>query len=239
MIVTLDFWNTMVVARTGGEARRRARTEHLHALVRRYRDDVTDDALASARRSAHARFDAVWKEEHRTLGASDLLRYLWDELALPVSEDEHAETVRIYEESLLDGPPELTPGLRAFITEAAKHHRLGIISDTMFSPGRVIRQLLDRHGLLDAFDAFAFSDETGCAKPDRRAFAWILDAVDGQPDHAAHVGDLRRTDVSGAINSGWTAIQYTGVHADAPENGPAPHAVAPDWDAVHAALTTR
>ncbi|MEO1479185.1 MAG: HAD family hydrolase [Bacteroidota bacterium] len=236
MVVTLDFWNTMVVAKTGGEARRRARTDHLLALVQRYRRDATEDLVADARRSAHARFDAVWKAEHRTLGADDLLRFLWDELALPVSDAEHAETVRVYEEGLLIGPPDLTPGLVDFVQDMAGRVRLGIISDTMFSPGRVIRRLLDRHGLLEAFGMFAFSDETGCAKPDPRAFATILDETEAAPSQASHVGDLRRTDVAGAIEAGWTAIQYTGVHVDDAANGPAPHAVAPDWDAVAAAL---
>ncbi|MEM8560132.1 MAG: HAD family hydrolase, partial [Bacteroidota bacterium] len=230
---------TMVVAKTGGEARRQARTDHLLALVQRYRRDATEDLLADARRTAHARFDAVWKAEHRTLGADNLLRFLWDALALPVTDAEHAETVRIYEESLLVGPPDLTPGLSDFVQGVAGRVRLGIISDTMFSPGRVIRRLLDRHGLLDAFDAFAFSDETGCAKPDPRAFATILDATEGAPARATHVGDLRRTDIAGALDAGWTAIQYTGVHEDAVANGPAPHAVAPDWDAVSAALDAR
>ncbi|MEL7360740.1 MAG: HAD family hydrolase [Bacteroidota bacterium] len=236
MVVTLDFWNTMVVARTGGEARQSARTDHLLALVQRYRHDATEDVLADARRGAHARFDAVWKAEHRTLGADDLLRFLWDELALPVTDGEHAETVCVYEESLLVGPPDLTPGLADFVHDVAGRVRLGIISDTMFSPGHVIRRLLDRHGLLHAFDAFAFSDETGCAKPDLRAFATILDETGAEPAQASHVGDLRRTDIAGALDAGWTAIQYTGVHEDEAANGPAPHAVAPDWDAVAAAL---
>ncbi|MEM6782891.1 MAG: HAD family hydrolase [Bacteroidota bacterium] len=239
MVVTLDFWNTMVVAQTGGDARRQARTEHLLALVRRHRDELTHDDLARARRAAHARFDTVWKAEHRTLGADDLLRYLWDELALTVTDDEHVETVRVYEESLLVGAPDLTPGLVAFVHDAARHHRLGIISDTMFSPGRVIRQLLDRHDVLGAFDVFAFSDETGCAKPDPRAFSTILDETGAAPCEATHVGDLRRTDVAGALTANWTAIQYTGVHEDDPSHGPAPDAVAPDWDAVAAALEDR
>ena len=38
------------------------------------------------------------------------------------------------------------------------------------------------------------------------------------PSRAAHVGDNRRTDVSGALGLGMTAVRYTGI-ADRPTNG--------------------
>ena len=40
------------------------------------------------------------------------------------------------------------------------------------------------------------------------------------PSRAAHVGDLRRTDVAGALALGMTAVRYTGAFDDVDGEGP-------------------
>ncbi|HEX2849904.1 MAG TPA: HAD hydrolase-like protein, partial [Acidimicrobiales bacterium] len=45
------------------------------------------------------------------------------------------------------------------------------------------------------------------------------------PERAAHIGDLRRTDVAGALGMGMLSLRYTGVFDDADFDGPDAHHV--------------
>lgn len=98
---------------------------------------------------------------------------------------------------------------------------MAIVCDVGFTPGSELRRHLDRHGLLGYFDAWAFSDEVGVYKPDRRIFEHALAGV-GAPDpgRCAHVGDRRRTDIAGAQRLGMRAVRLTAVFDDDPSQGP-------------------
>ena len=65
-------------------------------------------------------------------------------------------------------------------------------------------------------------DRVGTFKPDPVIFDHALSGLGGvDPHDAAHVGDLRRTDVAGALGRGVRAVRYTGVYDDpgSPEDG--------------------
>lgn len=233
--LTIDFWNTMVVARTGGAAREQQRFAHLAQAMHRCGGPSDEPRLRTAYRAAVDRFNATWERDHQTPATAELVRCIWDALALEIDEALHAETVTVFEEGLLHGPPDLADGLAEALAWAADRYRLGVISDTMFSPGRVIRRLLDERGLLRYFDVCIFSDETGFSKPDPRAFHQAAAALGVAPDELAHVGDLRRTDVAGARGVQATALLYTGVHDD-DGPGPDPDAVLAHWRALPDAL---
>ena len=227
--LTIDFWNTMVVARTGGEARQRQRLDHVLGVARLCRPGATEELVREAFRAATKRYQTAWQHDHRTPACSDLVGGIWDALGIDADAEQHAEAVRIFEEGLLFGPPDLAEGLDEALAWAAGRYRLGLLSDTMFSPGRVIRRLLDERGLLSYFHACVFSDETGAAKPARSAFDAVRTALDVPFDEIVHIGDLRRTDVAGAQQAGARALLYTGIREDA-EGEAEPDAVLPHWD---------
>ncbi len=70
----------------------------------------------------------------------------------------------------------------------------------------VPRLMLERHGLLDRFSAFVFSDESGFLKPHERPFRLALAALSVAPWETVHVGDSEHRDVVGALNQGMTAV---------------------------------
>ena len=99
--------------------------------------------------------------------------------------------------------------------------RIGIICDVGMTPSTTLRAHLERSGVLDLFDEWSFSDEVGVYKPDRRIFERALAALGGVPaERAAHVGDIRRTDVAGALGMGMTAVRYTGIEDDTTADHP-------------------
>lgn len=99
-----------------------------------------------------------------------------------------------------------------------------LICDTGFSPGTVVRELLQREGLLDLLATQIFSNETGVSKPSPRIFQVALDRLQTSPAATVHVGDLRRTDIAGARQMGMATIRITEHHDDQSEY--------PDADAV-------
>ena len=229
--LTIDFWNTMVVARTNGERRQQQRLDFLREVAGAHRPGIDENVILAAIKTASRRYLDDWRERHVTPQCTELVGCIWETLEIETTAAQHEEAVRIFEEGLLFGPPAFAEGLEDALEWAAAHYRLGIISDTMFSPGRVIRQLLDQRGVLRYFDAFVFSDEVGFSKPDRRAFVQAGAALDAAPGKIAHIGDLRRTDVAGAQQAGLHAILFTGVRHDDDEV-PAPDAVLSHWNTL-------
>jgi putative hydrolase of the HAD superfamily len=99
--------------------------------------------------------------------------------------------------------------------------RLGIICDVGFTPSPVLLRHLERHGLLEYFDHWSFSDEVGVYKPHPRIFQHALAGLGGfEPGRCVHVGDRRRTDVAGAQALGMRAVRITSVFEDEPDQGP-------------------
>jgi FMN phosphatase YigB (HAD superfamily) len=117
---------------------------------------------------------------------------------------------------------ELTPGVEEALAQLDEAGvRLGIVCDVGFTSGRQLRAVLDRAGILGRFDGWAFSDEVGAYKPDPAIFRHALEDIGGvAPDEAAHIGDLRRTDVAGSRAMGMVSIRYRGANDDPPEDGP-------------------
>jgi putative hydrolase of the HAD superfamily len=106
---------------------------------------------------------------------------------------------------------------------AAAGLRRALVCDTGFTPGRVVRQLLDRTGLLDLLEVLAFSDEVGVPKPEARIFEHALGPLATLPAAALHVGDLRRTDIAGARRLGMRTVRIRDHFDDPSEHLEADH----------------
>jgi hypothetical protein len=118
------------------------------------------------------------------------------------------------------GPtPALRQRLEARLAHLAERHGRKV----SFSPGRVVRRLLDRAGLLALLEVQAFSDEVGVPKPERRIFERALAGLGSAPGAALHVGDLRRTDVAGARELGMRTVRIRHHHDDCSDHPEADH----------------
>lgn len=209
--VTFDFWNTIARVPSGAmtEARRLAITSACNGCG----TEVEPKLLAAALEEVGQRWERSWGEGvhlHPRQGAEMLVR------ALGV-EDAAGQMVA---EAFLDAGRrvdlELGPGIGdALAALNERSVRVGIVCDVGFSGGELLRELLDREGLLRHFDGWSFSDETGHYKPAPPAFEAALAALRARPEEAMHVGDLRRTDVAGAAVLGMKTARYRGMHDDA------------------------
>ena len=205
--VTFDFWQTLYQGTFAQEERLRLLEETLarHSQSRPYAD------LKAAYRHTLSIWERFWREEHRSITSERWLHEILLALDADLPEDVLTDLCRSIEEILLhsDGP-RLVPGVAETLPRLSRRYRLGIISDTGLTPGRVLRKLLHRDGLLLHFHALTFSDETGTTKPLPEQFLRTLDALKARPEQSAHIGDLPETDLVGARAVGMKAVLFLG-----------------------------
>jgi FMN phosphatase YigB (HAD superfamily) len=73
------------------------------------------------------------------------------------------------------------------------------------TPGRVMRRVLERAGILGFFSHCTFSNELGVTKRWRQAFTSTLASLGVPPGEALHVGDSPEADLRGAKAVGMRA----------------------------------
>jgi len=209
--VTFDFWNTLFVD-FGAAERERRRAARLREELGALGFDPPGGAVEEALAAGYQYFEEVWHREARTPDTAEILTVIVTTLQVRLPAETMTRLVRDFGCMLLDVPPEPAPGAPRVIRELAGRYRLAVICDTGYSPGGVLRELLARHGMLDAFGYLYFSNEGGMSKPDPRVFRRVLDALGVPAPQAAHVGDMQRTDVAGAQGAGMWAVHFLGAN---------------------------
>ncbi len=210
--VTFDFWNTLFVDARGRE-REILRAGILGDALKAAGLDVTDHLIGESLLASWDHFDAVWLHEQRTPLCAELVEAILASMSATLPAPAFDELVTRFERLVLELPPEPTPGAVYAMPELAERYRLAVICDTGYSPGSVLRELLEKHGLLAYFDYTYFSNEHGMSKPDTRVFVHTLQELEVRPSEAAHVGDIQRTDVAGAQAAGMTAVHFVGANS--------------------------
>jgi putative hydrolase of the HAD superfamily len=219
--VTFDFWNTLVGEDPVAFEYRR---EQLRELLGSRGEGLSDEQVNAAFEHAWQAYVKAWKG-NQPFGARDAVPVMLARLGIEDPDDALvAAVVDSIERPVGDRRPPLAPNIAGTLEVLRSAGvRLGIICDVGLTPSVELRRWLDAHGVLRFFDHWSFSDEVGVFKPDpvifNHALAGIGAARGGapvDPGRAAHVGDLRRTDIAGALAMGMTAVRYKGV-ADDPE----------------------
>jgi putative hydrolase of the HAD superfamily len=175
--------------------------------------DIDDADAARLLDEAWSRHDDAWKQVE-TFGPGRMAAYCLE--AKGIFDDEPiAQLTQEFEEaSLKSGVIPVEGAEHTLQRLEAAGIRRALICDTGFTPGRVIRELLDQAGLLPYLEVLCFSDEVGIPKPGNEIFAKALAELGVRPPEAIHVGDLRRTDIAGAHDVGMHAARFKGVHDD-------------------------
>jgi putative hydrolase of the HAD superfamily len=213
-VVSFDCWSTLLAEHDWPWA---------HALRVAALADAAQEAGSQVDRAACARaFDAAWGHQQqlweggRATGAHEVASWALAELGLAHSHPAQDHLVRRFEEASHTSRVVEVDGALALL-RALERAGVGrvLVCDTGLTPGRVVRRLLDRVGLLDLLEVLAFSDEVGAPKPDPRAFLAALEPLGVDPKEALHVGDLRRTDVAGARALGMRSVRIHAYHDDA------------------------
>ncbi|MCI0445506.1 HAD family hydrolase [bacterium] len=209
-LITFDFWNTLFVDR-GEEIRNDMRKEFAFSRLQEYKPDLTKDELNAAFEVARFDFELQWRT-YTTSTMNKYVQVVCNELGIGISQDDQEEIVGFFETVLLQHQPLLIPNAGDAVKNAKARLKVGLISDTGYSPGRTLRKIMGNHGIESHFDSFSFSNETGYLKPRLESFLQILHDLKIRPEEAVHIGDLEHTDIAGAKRIGMKAIKFIGAN---------------------------
>jgi len=223
--VTFDFWNTLVGEAQG--AVRSARRASWSAVLVAAGHDAAPERLDAAFSAAWDAYELEWRAGRHVAPAA-AAELAIDALDLELSPAARALLRAAFDEAGEQVDLRLAPGVEDVLAALGDAGvRVGIVCDVGFTSSSRLRAVLARHGVLGRFDGWAFSDEVGEYKPSPVIFRHALAALGGvDPARAAHVGDLRRTDIAGALGMGMRAVRYTGLHDDAEVGVEADHVIA-------------
>jgi putative hydrolase of the HAD superfamily len=210
--VTFDCWGTLLYEPDplpGFQRRLAALAEAAAGAGVRPAADTVRAALDTAWR----RHIALW-ERGVSSGAAEIGAFALAELGVGDADVAARLATRLAEASLACRVLALD-GARASLERLAEAGlRRALVCDTGFTPGRLVRELLDRSGLLEHLEVCVFSDEVGVPKPHPSVFRAALAPLGTAPAEAVHVGDLRRTDVAGARGAGMGSVRIRWHHDD-------------------------
>jgi putative hydrolase of the HAD superfamily len=208
--VTFDFWHTLVAEHPG--TLRRMQLEHWSSLLARAGQGREGAEIETVFAKNWQRFEEHWWTNTGQYTPTDSVTFIAEELSVDMTDELRAALIDSYrvvgEAAELEVAPNLEACLRS-LREAGI--RLGIVCDVGLTSSPTLRARLERLGVLDAFDAWSFSDETGVFKPAPEAFRAALDPLGVEPSDAAHIGDNERTDIAGANALGMVSIRYQGL----------------------------
>ena len=209
--VTLDFWGTLVVDGPGADERYRA--PRLHGWQRVLAGagcDVSAAALGAAYDASLRILHGVWRNDRDVAVAyhvEAILASLDPAIAPALDVKVRDALVEAYAAPLSLVPPAFDGAADTILNSLrARGYLLGIISNVLRTPGRVLRDLLAARGLLSLFTAITFSDEAEWRKPAKQIFALTLERLAVSPAAAVHVGDDEILDVAGARQAGLGSV---------------------------------
>jgi FMN phosphatase YigB (HAD superfamily) len=210
--VTFDFWSTLVDGRLTPE-RTAARLARLHAAIVGAGHAVTPEELQRAFDFSLERVSTAARESLEDVGPPGRWAELARELGIPEGLIPYEVVEKAYEDITLEPMPESMPHVhQALDAMRERGFRMAVICNTGMAGGRVLREVLRRHGLLEFFGVTVFSNEFGVSKPHPSIFAHTLGLLgDVDPREALHVGDVEELDVEGARRAGlWSALYAPG-----------------------------
>ncbi len=214
--ITFDLWDTVFIddsdepkRKAAGRASKKEERRDIvfdyanrHKNVEREFVNIVYDTVDEA-------FRKVWHDQHVTWTVEERLTIIFKALKVELDVDELKEAVRLHEEMELEFRPDFIPGVHQAVKALHGKYKLGVISDAIFSPGRVLRQILEGEDLLQYFDSFVFSDEIGCAKPESLVFEQSFKNFNVQPHEVVHIGDREHNDILGPKKMGMKAVLCT------------------------------
>ncbi|RLD83164.1 MAG: hypothetical protein DRJ10_04020 [Bacteroidetes bacterium] len=211
--ITFDLWDTVFIDDTDEPKRKAAgrpsKPVERRQLVKQFVDkhqQVSLDIVNAVYDAQDAAFRKVWHDQHITWEVRDRMEIILKGLGVKLPENELLELVKLHEEMELEYRPNFVDGVHEAIKTLSKDYKLAVISDTIFSPGTVLRKLLEGEGLLQYFNTFVFSDEAGCSKPAECVFNAAQKGLDVEFNEMVHIGDREHNDIFGPKKMGMHSI---------------------------------
>ena len=215
-----DLWGTLVVDEPGqGEQRAEARVRRLTEALRLSQWPAPPEAVAAAVQATIDSLDDV-HQENRDLEADEREALFFRHLDPSLRPErnlapEGAAAVRAaIVESALYSRPQLAAGAVELLGSLrARGLRLALVSNTGFSPGSALRELLADLGIAGFFTAQVYSDELRAWKPAPAMFDEAVFSLGVAAGESIFVGDTPESDILGAQSFGFRLTAQIGDKA--------------------------
>lgn len=204
--ITFDFWCTLF-RDANGSVRHAFRVNALSKAT-----GISDSEADVTLREIMDYFMRKHLETQHTLTPRDAVELACKKHQVHLERKNAEDLAEVFGTAILVHPPVPVDNALEAVKAAAEKGPVALISDTGFSPGRNLRILLEREGFLPLFKSFAFSDETGVAKPQRFMFESTAERLGVASNELLHIGDLEPTDIVGAHQVNSRAGLFTEVN---------------------------
>ncbi|MFQ5891298.1 MAG: HAD family hydrolase [Candidatus Methanofastidiosia archaeon] len=212
--VTFDLWDTLIVGDEEYNLKlRRARLLEISEILSLEREEVEKAYISSSRRI----YEIFRKPSH--ISVREQIEIFLDGLKLEVN---YKILEKTWTETLLKLPPKFMPGTRQVLeTLRDRNLKIGLISNTLRTPGKIFRIFFERIGIGEYFDHLTFSNEIGFVKPQPEIFRNALKNLKVKPHQTLHVGDMMDADIFGSKRVGMKTCLL--------ENSESNHEIEPDF----------
>lgn len=208
-VVSFDLWNTILSGKDSKNFKEYRFTK-LEKIFSKYGYELKrDEYYFAIDKTWDVFFNGEWLEKKYTPTTSSSVRTFLSYLSFEnYPEQFFVELVNFMEKSFLDSEVSFIENMDLLIKRLSPDFKLTLISDTGFTPGKYLREVLKKVGIYHDFSLFIFSDEIGVSKPDRRIFEFVIRYFDCKPEEVIHIGDIPATDVKGALDAGMKVVHF-------------------------------
>lgn len=208
--VTFDLWHTLVFdTKEMNEFWTDGRIDGMLEILNANGHQLERNAILEAYARSGAIFEERRKREDKEIDVPEQIESLLSLLKIKPDRGLIVKLEKPYAEILLKNPPLIIDGARDCLRSLKENgYKLGLISNTGRTPGRVLRQVLEAMSLTGYFEQLTFSNEIGLRKPHPAPFQHTLSKLSVEASEAVHIGDHLRSDIYGAKCIGMKAILY-------------------------------
>ncbi|MFC1935982.1 HAD family hydrolase, partial [Chloroflexota bacterium] len=194
--------------------RARLRVEGAVEALRDAGEPFTEEQVKKAYHACYRTHQSMQRQE-RDISFKDQVQMfvqgIADGLLERISRDTFARILNRYADAFLELPPVLADGVPEMLqTLKEQGYRIGLISNTGMTPGRLFRVYMEDLDIIHFFEHVTFSDEILLAKPSPAIFLHTLASMGCPTDKAVHVGDHLRNDIAAAQQVGMGTIWLEG-----------------------------
>ncbi len=208
--VTFDLWHTLVNdSKELSEFWTSERIEGMLEILIAGGYKVERREILEAYARSGALFEELRMRSSKEIDVAEQIEILLSLMKIEPNQRLIAKLEKPYTEVVLKKLPFVIPGAEECLqTLKDRGYKLGLISNTGRTPGKVLREMLRKIGLSHYFEQLTFSNEIGLRKPHPAPFIHTLKILSARASEAVHIGDQLRSDIYGAKNAGMKAILY-------------------------------
>ncbi|TMC12675.1 MAG: HAD family hydrolase [Chloroflexi bacterium] len=218
-VVSFDLWGTLI---THGDRRAEAawRVAEFSRVLAEFGHRFTPDEVLRVVTEVREQTSTDQRRDGVQISARDQIAIMAARLG--VSDPALIDVLVVpHTHAVLRACPALMPHATEALTAVrASRRTLVLTSNTLATPGKVTRQLLDHLGIGSMFERFFFSSDLGFTKPRPEVFTAIAEAAAVAPERIVHIGNEWRSDVAAPMAAGCHAVWFNPYRE--PERAEAP-----------------